>query len=432
MYHPALGTILDLARPQAEGVEVYYLRTQSQPVQFENNRLKSLSTKAVEGVAVRVIREGRLGFAASTDLTRLDDVVNAALATATIGDPAEIEFASAQELADLHPPVTLPTTEELVAIGKELIEQLHAYNPDILVDVGFNPGFSEVQILTHAGASAHYQRQSLSASIGGNLVRGEDFLQIYSYEVTDGSPPNYDRLLNDVMQKYTWAETTTTITGGQIPVLFTPRAVASVLAGLFESLLSGQAVVQKATPLADKVGQRVFDPHLTLTEDPTLGVNARRFDDECTPTQPQTLIDHGVVQGFYWDKTWARRAGAASTGNGYRSGLSRPGPELVNVCLAPGTVPYADLVAQLGEGIIVDQVLGAGQSNQLAGEFSVNLDLGYRVVNGEIVGRVKNTMVAGSVFEAPIQALSQEREWVGGGVLTPAILFRSLGVAARS
>lgn len=81
---------------------------------------------------------------------------------------------------------------------------------------------------------------------------------------------------------------------------------------------------------------------------------------------------------------------------------------------------------------MVDQVLGAGQSNQLAGEFSVNLDLGYRVVNGEIVGRVKNTMVAGSVFEAPIQALSQEREWVGSGVLTPAILFASLGVATRS
>jgi len=54
------------------------------------------------------------------------------------------------------------------------------------------------------------------------------------------------------------------------------------------------------------------------------------------------------------------------------------------------------------------------------------------VVNGEIVGRVKNTMVAGSVFEAAIQALSQEREWVGGGVLTPAILFASLGVATRS
>jgi len=432
MNHPALNTIMDLAKPRAEGVEIYYLRTQSQPVQFENNRLKSLTTKSVEGVALRVIREGRLGFAASTDLTRLEDLVNAALETATIGDPAEIEFAPAQQVEDTRPPVTLPTTETLVAIGKDLVARLHDYNPEILVDVGFNPSCGEVQILTDGGAQAHYQRQSLSASLGGNWVRGEDFLQIYSYEVTDGHDPDYERLLQDVIQKYTWAEATTSVTGGTMPVLFTPRAVASVLVGLFETLLSGQAVVQQATPLAEKVGQRVFDPQLTLMEDPTLGVSARRFDDECTPTQPQTLIDQGVVQGFYWDKTWAQRAGRTSTGNGYRGGLSRPGAELVNVCIGAGQTPYADLVAQMSEGIIVDQVLGAGQSNELAGEFSVNLDLGYRVVNGEIVGRVKNTMVAGSVFEATIQALSQEREWVGGGVLTPAILFASLGVATRS
>jgi len=432
MDHPVLDQIMDLARPQAEGVEIYYLRTYSQPVQFENNRLKSLTSKSVEGVALRVIRDGRLGFAASTDLTRWEDLVAAALETATIGDPAEIEFAPAQQLEDSRPAVTLPTTEELVAIGQDLVARVHDYNAEILVDVSLNPALGEVHIRTHRGAQAHYQRQSLSASLGGNWVRGEDFLQIYSYEVTDGHRPDYDRLVQEVIQKYTWAETTTTINPGSLPVLFTPRAVASVLAGLFESLLSGQAVVQRATPLADKVGQRVLDPHWTVMEDPTLGVSARQFDDECTPTQPQTLIDRGVVQGFYWDKTWAQRAGCVSTGNGYRSGLSRPGAELVNVCIGAGDTPYQDLLAQITDGVIVDQVLGAGQSNQLAGEFSVNLDLGYRVVNGEIVGRVKNTMVAGSVFEAPIQALSQEREWVGSGVLTPAILFASLGVATRS
>jgi PmbA protein len=84
------------------------------------------------------------------------------------------------------------------------------------------------------------------------------------------------------------------------------------------------------------------------------------------------------------------------------------------------------------EGIIVDQVLGAGQSNQLAGEFSVNLDLGYKVENGEIVGRVKNTMVAGSIFEAAIAALGDRAEWVGGGAYVPYILFSNLGVAAKS
>ena len=123
----------------------------------------------------------------------------------------------------------------------------------------------------------------------------------------------------------------------------------------------------------------------------------------------------------------------STTGNGFRSGLSRPRPDLVNLCLSPGETTAANLIAGIEEGLIVDQVLGAGQSNQLAGEFSVNLDLGYKVEQGQIVGRVKNTMVAGSIFEAlnNLVDLSNEREWVGGSTYIPSLLIEQLGVASR-
>ncbi len=137
--------------------------------------------------------------------------------------------------------------------------------------------------------------------------------------------------------------------------------------------------------------------------------------------------------GFYWDRRWASRAGCQSTGNGFRGGLSRPGPDIVNLCISGGSTPVAELIAGMEEGLIVDQVLGAGQSNQLAGEFSVNLDLGYKVEKGQIVGRVKNTMVAGSIFEAfqNLVDLSDRPEWVGGSAYLPSILFQKLGVTAR-
>jgi PmbA protein len=102
--------------------------------------------------------------------------------------------------------------------------------------------------------------------------------------------------------------------------------------------------------------------------------------------------------------------------------------------MAAGSTSTADLIASMDEGLIVEQVLGAGQSNQLAGEFSVNLALGYKVEKGEIVGRVKNTMVAGSIFEAfqNLVDLGDTPEWVGGGAYVPSLLFRQLGVAARN
>ncbi|PSB04679.1 TldD/PmbA family protein [Merismopedia glauca] len=428
-----LEQILQLAAAKVDVAEVYYLSSQDTPIEFENNRLKSLQTKAVQGVALRVIHNGRLGFASSTDLTRVEDLVDAAVQTAGIGDLAEFEFASGIQFPDVGSSYTPPSTQELVEKGKSLIEQVHAYNSEILVDVGFHVRTGNVKIATTKDVYGARTRKIVSASISGNLVQGEDFLQVYSYDVAKEEMPDCDRLLADLIQKYRWAERSATINSGTFPVFFTPRASSSTIWGLFDTILSGQTVVQKASPLADKLGQTLFDSRLTLFEDPTIGPSASPFDDEGTPTSQKVLIAEGTVERFYWDRRWGARGGCESTGNGFRGGLSRPGPDLVNLCVSPGKTSVADLIANIEEGLIVEQVLGAGQSNQLAGEFSVNLDLGYKVEKGEIVGRVKNTMVAGSIFEAfnHLVDLSDRPEWVGGSAYVPSILFEKLGVAAR-
>jgi PmbA protein len=434
MTDSTLEKILDLAKPRTDAAEVYFLASEDTPVEFENNRLKSLQTKASQGVALRVIHQGRLGFASSTDLTRLEDLVDAAVQTSEIGSAAEFEFAhdfhSWEGKKDAYTP---PTTQELVEVGDRLIQHVHDYNAEILVDVGFHVRSSKIQIATNRDVYAERTHQTTSASISGNLVRGEDFLQAYSFDVASDRLPDYERILAELLQKYRWAEHTATVRSGSLPVLFTPRAAASTLGRLFGTVLSGQAVVQKASPLENKVGETLFDQRLTLFEDPSLGPSARTFDDEGTPTSRKALIEQGKVTGFYWDRRWAARAGRESTGNGFRGGLSRPTPDLVNLCIAPGSTATEDLIKGIQEGVIVDQVLGAGQSNQLAGEFSVNLDLGYKVENGEVVGRVKNTMVAGSIFEAfnNLVELGNTPEWIGGGSYLPSLLFAQLGVATR-
>ena len=433
MSDSTLEKILQLATQHAEAAEVYYLSSQDTPIEFENNRLKSLSTKALQGVALRVMCNGRIGFASSTDLTRLDDLVAAAVQTSEIGDLAEFEFASNVQLSAPEANYTPPTTQELVEVGGRSIEQVHAYNPDILVDVSFHIRSGSVKIATTHDVYAERSSQTVSASLSGNLVKGEDFLQAYSYDVVRDGVPDCDRLLQQLLQKYKWAEQQSAIESGSFPVLFTPGAAAATIGRLFKTILSGQAVFQKASPLAGKVGETLFDERLTIFEDPSICSSACDFDDEGTPTTPKVLIERGVVKEFYWDRRWAARAGCEPTGNGFRGGLSRPSASLVNGCISPGKTSTADLIAGMEEGLIVEQVLGAGQSNQLAGEFSVNLDLGYKVEKGEIVGRVKNTMVAGSIFEAfkNLVDLGDKPEWVGGGAYLPCLLFEQLGVAAR-
>ena len=84
------------------------------------------------------------------------------------------------------------------------------------------------------------------------------------------------------------------------------------------------------------------------------------------------------------------------------------------------------------EGLIVEEVMGAGQTNVLGGEFSGNVLLGYKVENGEIVGRVKNTVISGNVHAmfAELMGISREVRWVGSSLCSPAFCFPSLAVAS--
>ena len=220
MSDSTIDQILKLASQRADAAEVYYLSSQDTPIEFENNRLKSLQTKALRGVALRLIYNGKIGFASSTDLTRIDDLVDAAIQTAEIGDHAEFELASNFHLTTPETTYTPPTTQELVENGKNLIEQVHAYNPDIMVDVGFHVRSGRVKIATTQDLYAERSRQIVSGSIAGNLVQGEDFMQAYSYDVARDRPLDTNSILQSLLEKYRLAEHSATITSGSYPVLF--------------------------------------------------------------------------------------------------------------------------------------------------------------------------------------------------------------------
>ncbi|NEQ78375.1 MAG: TldD/PmbA family protein [Okeania sp. SIO2C9] len=433
MSESTLDKILKLATQKAEAVEIYYLSTQETPIKFENNRLKSLQTKAQQGVALRLIYQGRLGFASSTDLTRIEDLVEGAIQTAKVSDIAQFQFASSYNLNYPKLECNLPQVNELITSGQEIIENIHNYHPDILVNIDFNIQNKNIKILTNTDVYAQRFNQLVNVNISGNLVRNEDFLQISTSDVINELPLDINKLLEKLIQKYRWAENSAKITTGNFPVFFTPTAVGKAIARLFKTVLSGQLVVQKASPLTHKLGETMFDPRFTLFEDPNIGHDYCPFDDEGIPTMVKTFIEAGTLKSFYWDQQWAARAGCKSTGNGFRNGLSQPTPSLVNLSINPGQISEKELISNIKEGLIVDRVLGGGKSNQLAGEFSVNLDLGYKVEKGEITGRVKNTMVAGNIFEAfqNLVDIGNFPELVGNSYYLPCIVFQNLGVATR-
>jgi PmbA protein len=116
------------------------------------------------------------------------------------------------------------------------------------------------------------------------------------------------------------------------------------------------------------------------------------MDDDGIPTQRQALVTRGVLQKFLYDLDSARLAAAAPTGN------SNCAPYYLE--MQPGTRPSSELLRGIDDGLyLTENFIGFGQSNMLNGDFACNLGLGYRIEKGEIVGRVKNTMISGNLYE---------------------------------
>jgi PmbA protein len=110
-----------------------------------------------------------------------------------------------------------------------------------------------------------------------------------------------------------------------------------------------------------------------------------------------------------------------------------PAPAPTAFIIAPGNTGYDAMVWGMQEGLVVEQLMGAEQGNILGGDFSGNVLLGYKVENGKIVGRVKDTMVAGNVYQILNQdiAIGREAKWLGSFVQTPHILVPSLSVTSK-
>lgn len=430
--------VLELAGRRAEQAEVFSVETVETPVTFEANRLKQLKTRRTRGIALRVIAGGRIGLASTTLLENPEDLVRDALAVAEFGAQAGFELPHTIEAsppAVFDPAVETLSVDEMVEIGQRMIDQARAENSALLCEAHLDKVVSTVRLRNSHGAAGRYRGTSFSLSFGANLIRGTDILDIWEGQASRRLDIHAGEMVETVLHKVRLAERTAKVPTAQLPVILSPKGAAGTLIESLAAGFNGKIVLQGASPVGDKLGKKAFSEKLTLYDDGLLdyGAGSAPFDDEGVPTQRTALVTQGVVTAFIYDLFTAHLAGTQSTGNAERSLSSLPSPALHTVWMAPGDAALEDMLADIKEGLLVDQVMGAWAGNILAGEFSGNVHLGYRIENGQIVGRVKDTMIAGNVFQAlsSIAAIGKELYWVGGALRLPHIYLPALGVASK-
>lgn len=431
--------LLELAKTKVGKAEVVFSQGQSREISFEESKLKNIETHFGSSLGLRVIKQGKIGVAATNKLEEAEGLVEKAKATAEFGPRALFEFPGPQPFPKpkTYNPKTIKILDKsLVSLGWQIVDDFKKFNPKIQTNLGFSVGEGESLLLNSQGLKVQTQRSSLDFSVWFDLVKEGDMLQVGEGQKSRQEDIDYAFYLTRAKEKIRQAQRIVKIKTGKYPVVFTPDSVGEIL-DYVTVALNGKTLVKGSSKLAKSLGEKVFDEKLSIFDNGTLDwkMGSTPCDSDGVVVQPLNLVEKGVVKNFYFDLQTAAQARARSTGHGGRgkaAALSVPG--LHNVLIKEGAEPFGSMIKNIQEGILAEQFLGAGQDNPYNGDFSMNLSLGYKIENGEIVGRVKDTMIAGNAFDLlrnNLLAISKEREWVGNSFLCPYFLLDGISIASK-
>ena len=177
----------------------------------------------------------------------------------------------------------------------------------------------------------------------------------------------------------------------EVPVLFESTVAAGLLGALVQAT-SGGALYRKASFLLDSLGQGVMASHIDIHENPheLKGKGSAPFDDEGVTTHARSVVEAGVLQGYFLSTYSARKLGLRTTGHAGGSHNLRMTSRLT----APGD-DLRTMLRRLGTGLFVTELMGQGV-NYVTGDYSRGAS-GYWVENGEIAYPVHEVTIAGNL-----------------------------------
>jgi len=420
---------LELARDAAErakaagadAAEAFVSDTESIQVTVSAGQVEQMNAVREAGIGVRVLRDGKMAFGSTNDLSR------GAVRALAEGLVKKVVYHTADEFN------VIPAREDGLLEGDWSTQaDLMTYDSKIAevpvqekiktairmeaAGLGASPKITgSMTVVYQDGTSYNYLANSngiagwfRSAGCGGvvelSAADGES-KESGSFTKTVARYDDFDAA--EVGTKA--AETAVSMLGAkpmascEIPMVVAPEIGTQFLA-FVAGMLSADEVQKGRSLFAGKLGAEVGSKAFTLVDDGRLkgGLATAPVDGEGVPTQTTPLIADGVLKTYLYDCYCARKekGKAKSTGNRSRSGYgSAGGVGTTNLFMKPGDVGRDEVFAGIDKGFYLTVVLGLFAGIDAAsGDFSIP-SAGFLIEKGKIARPVRGVTVGGNLFE---------------------------------
>ena len=428
--------------------EIYYMSDESTSVSTLNKEVNSFASSTSGGLCLRVVVDGKMGYASTELMTdaEMAELPERAKANAkatekpdTVGIYAgsesydeltlkKVELLSAADLKsyalktgveifDKHPAVKEGTSSQAICAGTKM-RLVNSHGVDLSLDCGINAIIAEAVVGVDGENQADYSFKNLDKETAEECIADA-----------------IDEAVSEALAKIGAGA----VDSGKYNIVIDGNQMRALLS-VFSSAFSAKAALDGMSKLKGKEGEMIAADIVTITDDPqregnSIGTN---FDAEGVATHRKAVVEAGMLKTLLHNRETALAMGKETTGNASKAGYSAPiGIRPYSFAIEPGDKSRDELFELVGEGIFITSLNGlhAG-ANPVSGDFSLQ-SAGFMIRGGKKCEAVKNFTVAGNFFDLlkGISALGNklERGVATGftGFCSPDVFVPDMSIAGK-
>lgn len=433
---------LNEARKKGVEAEVYLLHDKELSVEIVDSQVDTLKEADETGMGIRVIKDGRVGFAFTSDLSdqalknAVEDAINISIFTSQDEFHRLPEKASYQDM-DLYDTETANMSlEEKIEIARTVERAARA--TDQRITIIEKSGYDELEyynlIMNSRGLYAYHYgnfsdiyillvaEENQDAQNGFSMMSVRKIKNMQPVQVGEEAANKAIRALN-----------ARSIKSGRVPVILDSYVAAS-FSGLVSAMVNAELVQKGKSMFVNQIDSQVASPLCSIIDDACLedGIASSPFDDEGVASNKTYIIKNGVLESFLHNTYTANKAGINSTGNARRGSFrGMPSVGSSNFIIAPGQDDPVKLLDGIEQGLYVTEVMGMHTANPISGDFSVGA-AGLMIENGVLTYPVRGVTIAGNMVDLlhNIDGIGNKLRFYGSKA-SPAIRIKELSVAGE-
>jgi len=446
------AAMTELRAGGAEG-DAFMEERRTLDLSIRDGQITDLARAEVRGLAVRAMKNGRLGFTHTTALT-LEGAAAAAKRATALSDAASPRedlllanpaTASAQngwdEATDLglyDPDLEVMDIEQKAEWARAAETAARAVDPRIrrTDSANYQEQLSRRWIVNTRGLFRYYRKSNLGGGVGivlednGEMQPGGRAVQVNRWR----DLPTPSTLGREAGERAVQMFGGRPVPSGRYPVIWHPDAGFALLLYV-TTALNGDALSRKQSWLANRDTPRLGSDLVTIRDEPRRSdaPASAPFDGEGTDTVNSVLVDNGMLRGRLLDLASGMRLGATSTGHSTRGGYETlPGIGPSNLFLQPGNKTPEQLMYGVEKGLWVWKLTGwwIGM-NASSSQFS-SAAAGMWIENGKPTRPVARVTIAGALDEVlgAVDGVGNDFSWEGA-VRTPSFRVREMAIAGE-